>query len=86
LNLLPFCDAIPQNAELASRFKGASDGIGFQGQAFNAFVLSFKRTTCTYKSLSHIWFLRLNRARGLNWSSSVVLHDGWWFVGVYVIV
>ena len=30
-----------------------------------------------HKSFCQVWFLRVYRARGLVWSSSVVLHDSW---------
>ena len=33
-----------------------------------------------YELLFMVWFRRGYRARGLNWSASVVLHDSWWWV------
>jgi len=34
-----------------------------------------------YELLFKVWFQRCYRARGLWWSSGVVLHDSWWLVG-----
>jgi len=36
-----------------------------------------------YKSLRQVWFRRVYRARGLMWTSGVVLHDSWWWGGAF---
>jgi len=33
--------------------------------------------------LRQVWFRRVYRARGLMWTSGVVLHDSWWWGGAF---
>jgi len=39
-----------------------------------------------YELLFKVWFRRVYRARGLWWSSSVVLHDSWCVVGTNPVI